>query len=67
MNKELRKTLKELRAEGFTTTTGKSHIKVFDPAGRFACALSHGNNRDKVPGGSDKELRRVLKKWKEEH
>lgn len=65
MNKSLRKTLKLMQDEGFTITDGKSHVKVYDPDGRFRMALPHGHNRDKVPGGSDKEMRKVLKAWKE--
>lgn len=63
MNKELRKTLKRIEHLGFTTKDGKSHIKVFDPDGHLAIVLPHGHNRDKVPGGSDKELRRVIRRW----
>lgn len=63
MNKELRKTIRRLTAEGFTLKEGSSHTKIYDPGGAFFAVVPHGHNRDRVPGGADKELRRLVRRW----
>lgn len=61
MNTRIRATVRELEKRGFVLRRGSKHWKLFDPAGNYVMSLPFGNNRDRVPGGSDKLLRKLLR------